>query len=201
MSQENVQNTDKSTLIATDVEIVSSDLSKVDETDTKTKKVDPLDELNSQFEEICQEVASIRTSVGSVMSKLRQYKKKVDKALKDNQKTKKKKTVDKNAEKPKRAPSGITMPTKISPGICDFLGKPHNTQMARTDITREVYAYIKENRLQDKENKQQINPDDKLKKLLDLQESDQLDYFNLQVHLSKHFPQSKSKQVSLSQGA
>lgn len=186
MFQENVQNTDKSTLINADVEIISSDLSEIDETDSKAKKTDPLDDLNSQFEEICQEVASIKTSIGSVMSKLRLYKKQVDKTLKDNKK-KKKKVIDKTVNKSKRAPSGITMPTKIPPIVCDFLGKPHNTQMARTDITREVYSYIRENSLQDKENKQQINPDNKLKKLLDLQENDKLNYFNLQTYLSKHF--------------
>lgn len=189
MSGKDLKKSSESTLIATDL-VIPSATNEAEESKTK-KKADPLDELNAQFEEICQEVATIRTSIGSVMSKLRQYKKKVDKALKDNQKGKKKKSA-KSETKPKRSPSGITMPTQIAPILCDFLGKPHDTQMARTAITKEIYAYIRENRLQDQGNKQRINPDDKLKKLLDLEDNDELNYFNLQTHLSKHFNGNKT---------
>ena len=38
-----------------------------------------------------------------------------------------------------------------------------NKPIPRTEVTKKVWAYIKKNGLQDKKNKRNINPDDKLK--------------------------------------
>jgi upstream activation factor subunit UAF30 len=59
--------------------------------------------------------------------------------------------------------------------------------MARTDVTKEITAYVKAHSLQDKDNGRQINPDAKLKKLLHLGADDVLSYFNLQKFMSPHF--------------
>jgi upstream activation factor subunit UAF30 len=86
-----------------------------------------------------------------------------------------------------RAPSGFVKPTLISKELADFLGKPVGTEWARTEVTREINAYIRQHSLQDKENGRKINPDAKLRSLLQLKKGDELTYFNLQKYMSPHF--------------
>ena len=86
-----------------------------------------------------------------------------------------------------RAPSGFVKPTKISSELASFLGKPKGTEMARTEVTREINKYIRANNLQDKSNGRVILADSKLRKLLKLKKDDELTYFNLQRYMSPHF--------------
>jgi chromatin remodeling complex protein RSC6 len=67
------------------------------------------------------------------------------------------------------------------------LDKPVGTEMARTEVTRDINKYIRTNNLQDKENGRKINPDAKLASLLKLKKNDELTYFNLQRYMSPHF--------------
>ena len=95
---------------------------------------------------------------------------------------------NKKKKKPStRAPSGFVKPTKISDELASFLGKPFGSEMARTDVTREINAYIRANNLQDKTNGRKISPDTQLAKLLKVTEADELTYFNLQRYMSPHF--------------
>jgi chromatin remodeling complex protein RSC6 len=86
----------------------------------------------------------------------------------------------------RRAPSKFLTPTKISDELADFLGKEKGTMMTRSDVTREIQKYIRVNNLQDKENKPNINPDEKLSTLFKLKDGDKLTYFNIQRHISPH---------------
>lgn len=94
-----------------------------------------------------------------------------------------------------RAPSGFVKPTKISDELAKFLDKPSGTEMARTDVTRDITKYIRTHNLQDKENGRKINPDTKLAALLNLKKTDELTYFNLQRFMSPHFAKA-SKDVT-----
>jgi chromatin remodeling complex protein RSC6 len=86
-----------------------------------------------------------------------------------------------------RKPSGFVCPTLISDELCAFLGQPAGTLLARTDVSREINAYIKANELKNATNGRQINADAKLTALLKLQEGDILTFFNLQRYLKSHF--------------
>jgi chromatin remodeling complex protein RSC6 len=95
-----------------------------------------------------------------------------------------------------RAPSGFVKPTLISNELAGFLGKPEGSEMARTDVTREINKYIRTNNLQDKENGRKINPDKKLTSLLKLKKGDELTYFNLQRYMSPHFAKASSSSAN-----
>jgi upstream activation factor subunit UAF30 len=92
-----------------------------------------------------------------------------------------------------RAPSGFVKPTRISDELAIFLEKPAGTEMARTEVTRDINKYIRTNNLQDKKNGRKINPDNKLAALLKLQKTDELTYFNLQRYMSPHFAKAAAK--------
>ena len=108
----------------------------------------------------------------------------------------------KDPNKPKRAPSGFAKPTQITNKLCDFLGVPHGQLVARTDVTKKVTAYIRDNNLQVKENKRQFIPDKKLQSILGPLDSKKkgkdgktdaekgYTYFNLQKYLSDQFPKT-----------
>ena len=86
-----------------------------------------------------------------------------------------------------RFSSEFTTPQPIHSEVAEFLGLPIGTSMTRMELTRMINKYIRENGLEDKENKRNINPDEKLKALLKITDNKQLTYFNLQRHLSPLF--------------
>lgn len=86
-----------------------------------------------------------------------------------------------------RKPSGFIKPTRISDELAGFLGKSLGTEMARTEVSKEINAYIQAHKLQDKQNGRIIHADAKLSKLLKLQKTDELTYFNLQRYMKHHF--------------
>ena len=86
-----------------------------------------------------------------------------------------------------RQPSGFVKPTRISDELAKFLGKSVGTEMARTDVSKEINAYIRANNLQRPDNGRFIVPDAKLTTLLKLGKDDELSYFNLQRYMKPHF--------------
>lgn len=89
-----------------------------------------------------------------------------------------------------KSPSGFVKPTKISDELAAFLNKPNESEMARTEVTKEINQYIKNHKLQNPENGRHILADDKLTALLKLSPDDKLTYFNLQKFMSPHFPKT-----------
>jgi len=86
-----------------------------------------------------------------------------------------------------RVPTVFIKPTKISNELAEFLGKPVGSEILRTDVSRLINYYIRDNKLQDPQNGRVINPDTKLRALLKIGENDELTYFNIQKYMSPHF--------------
>lgn len=78
----------------------------------------------------------------------------------------------------------FTKPVRISDELCSFLGKPKNTEVSRSAVTKGVMDYAKSHSLMDK---QTINADASLRKLLTLAEGDKLTILNLQKFLRRHY--------------
>jgi len=126
------------------------------------------------------------TLISSLKTEYRNLEKKWTRELKAAQKMSSKR----KRKTGNRAPSGFVKPTRISDELATFLGKESGAEMARTAVTRDINAYIRENKLQDTSNGRKINPDAKLTALLKLQKADELTYFNLQRFMSCHFAKS-----------
>jgi len=156
----------------------------VDVTDIETS-------INAQSTEFFAKLNQLGTLISSLKSEYRVMEKKWSRELKLAQKLnskRKRKSVN-------RAPSGFVKPTKISDELAKFLEKPVGSEMARTDVTREINKYIRYHNLQDKDNGRKINPDSKLSSLLKLKKTDELTYFNLQRYMSPHFSKAVKEVV------
>jgi len=136
---------------------------------------------------IIDKVNSLSAYIKDIQANLKVLSKEYDKQQKIIEKAQKKRQNAKNS------PSGFAKPNKISDELCDFIGVPHGTEKSRTDITRLINAYVKEHNLNKPENKRFILPDTKLKKILNVGDSEEINYFILQKLISHHFPASASK--------
>ena len=125
--------------------------------------------------------------VGSLIASLKTEYRNLEKQWSRELKTAQKQSSKRKRKAGNRAPSGFVKPTRISDELAKFLDTPAGTEMARTDVTREINVYIRSHNLQDKTNGRKINPDSKLSALLKLKKTDELTYFNLQKFMSHHF--------------
>ena len=131
--------------------------------------------------------------VSSLMSELRTEYRNLEKKMNREIKAANKANQKRKRKLGNRQPSGFVKPTPISSELATFLGKQAGTEMARTEVTREINSYIREHNLQDKTNGRKINPDQKLTKLLRIPKGDELTYFNLQRYMSPHFQKASDK--------
>jgi chromatin remodeling complex protein RSC6 len=148
--------------------------------------MEPLVEESSnvfdQFEVIIDSLSHFRIQVNTIQQQIRQLEKNIKKEMKGL-----KKAVIKSKNKGNKKPSGFANPTKVTKELCEFMNKQEGTQIARTEVTRALILYIKENNLQNKANKKIILPDEKLQFLLGINQEQELTYFNLQKYMNKHF--------------
>ena len=175
--------TKKSTVAATPAPVVVAPV--VDAAETVSAAVDAVTEtpLADQSVEFLAKLQQLGVLISSLKAEYKVLEKKWTREVKTAQKQSSKR----KRKAGNRAPSGFVKPTKISDELASFLGKDKGSEMARTDVTREINTYIRAHKLQDKDNGRKINPDSKLATLLKLNKTDELTYFNLQKYMSPHF--------------
>ena len=158
---------------------------------------DYLNEINEQFTTVNDSLILFKMQINTLQQHIKNIEKNVKKELKMLKKDKQKK----DKVKTTRAPSGFAKPTKVTKELCQFMDKPEGSEIARTEVTKTLVAYIKSNNLleQGEDTKKKIVPDDKLKSLLGLDNDslNDLTYFNIQKHMNKHFYSNKSANVNI----
>ena len=155
---------------------------------------------SSEIDSILKELDVTLKTFKNQISRVRTLKKDIiflEKSLKKLQtkKTKKKKPIlDENGDVKK---NGFARPTDISDELADFLGVEKGVQIARTEVTKRINAYVKEHDLQDPERRRCIlltsDAGKKLKKLLsDIVDNQgnpcELNFINIQKYIKHHFP-------------
>ncbi|MBA3815860.1 MAG: hypothetical protein H0X29_04950 [Parachlamydiaceae bacterium] len=80
-----------------------------------------------------------------------------------------------------KKPSAFMKPVQVSDALAEIVGIG---PMARTEVTKKLWEYIKKHKLQAQDNKRNINPDQKLAKVLGSNE--QIDMFKMTSKISKH---------------
>ena len=153
------------------------------------EQVDVEAAITNQSVEFLAKLQQLGTLISSLKTEYRTLEKKWTRELKSAQKLSSKR----KRKAGNRAPSGFVKPTRISDELAMFLAKPSGSEMARTEVTRDINQYIRTNSLQDKENGRKINPDAKLAALLKLKKTDELTYFNLQRYMSPHFAKANKE--------
>tara|TARA_B100001057_G_C22839847_1_gene946628 strand:+ start:1455 stop:2108 length:654 start_codon:yes stop_codon:yes gene_type:complete len=162
---------------------------------TTVSTLSTLEQIEQDFQSLQSRLAEFKSLYSTITSDLRTLQKNMQRHIKESSRRgKRTRTSDPN-KKP-RAPSGFAKPAVISSELCTFLGVPSGTEMARTEVTKHLTQYIKENNLQDQENKRKILPDSKLSSLLNVGSGDDVTYFNLQKYMKVHFPKSAAATAS-----
>jgi chromatin remodeling complex protein RSC6 len=155
----------------------------------KEENVEEKNEENDSFTSLVNAVTLLATNVKEIQAKLKVYSK---------EREKQQKILNKEAakrEKARKTPSGFAKPSKISDEMCAFMKIENGSERSRTDVTRFINSYVKENNLYNPVNRRIIVPDPVLKKILRVGDNDEVSFFKLQSLLSNHFPVSKAKQL------
>ena len=145
--------------------------------------------LADNFTQFLGKLQALASAMNALKTEFRALEKRASRELKNAQKV----NAKRKRKSGNRSPSGFVKPTLISDELAKFLSKPSGTEMARTEVTREINGYIRANQLQDKQNGRKINPDASLATLLKIKNGEELTYFNLQRYMSPHFAKANAK--------
>merc|ERR1712141_241182 len=65
-------------------------------------------------------------------------------------------------DKPEKKQNGLTKPLNLSPELAAIVGAKKDEKLARSEVVKRLWAYLKAQNLQDPENKQYFTPDEKM---------------------------------------
>ena len=143
----------------------------------------------SSFDDILQNISSVKTSITQLTMQLKNLEKDVKKKMK---------AYDKINNKPKkgnRKPSGFAEPVQVSKELQSFMKLSDGDKVARTEVTKYLSSYIKQHNLKSQENGRVIVPNEELGNLLGAKEDETITFFNLQRFMNKHFINHSSENV------
>ena len=152
------------------------------------EEVDNFTKLKEDFGKILDTFTGVKLKINDLNGMIKSLEKNVNKKIRVLERES-----NKNKNKGNRKPTGFASQGPISNELCNFLNVESGTEFARTEVTRYIIKYIKDKKLQDKDNKRIIKPDAALKSLLKTKKTDEITYFNLQKHMNKHFVKKKGQ--------
>ena len=138
--------------------------------------------IQTKFDGIFGSLSTFKTQISSLQQQIKGLEKDVLKDLNTANKI-----IEKAKNKPKRKPSGFALKVKISDELKNFMGVDKEEMVARTEVTKFLIGYIKDNNLQNKDDRRIIECDKSLKELLDVLDGDVVTYFNIQRYMNIHF--------------
>lgn len=157
-----------------------------------------LENVLEQISTIYDSLTLFKMNINTLQQQLKVLEKDVKKEMKQQQKQKQKQD-EEEIIKSKRKPSGFAKPGNVSNKLCKFMECEEGTKLARTKVTQYLFKYIKDNNLNESyldydeetgktKKKTRIIIDDKLKLLLELEDEEkEINYFNIQKIMNKHF--------------
>ena len=144
----------------------------------------PTTTLDEDLKAVTGNLNTLRETVSAMLAQVKKLEKRVHREIKDARKRKRRAVPAEGADAKPRVLSIFERPTKVTEELLTFLGKPKDTLLSRSEVTKAVNNYVKEKGLK---NKHDIKPDAPLKKLLAIGEGEPLTYFNLQRYLNRHY--------------
>lgn len=130
-------------------------------------------EMRNEFNAIYGILEEQRNTLTHLMANFKKYHQKMEKKLI-------KKT---NKEKKK----GITKPCSLSSTLCDFLGVEHGSLMSRTEVTKQIHEYIRNNNLSFTNDRRYFVVDKVLSDLLNVELNEKISFFSIQPKMNSHF--------------
>ena len=149
------------------------------------------------YQEIATELEELQKQKIQVDREIRNLEKDLHKAhhreVKSAKKNKRK--VD-NPNGEKKQPSGFNKPSKVPIEFCTQpWGCEKDEMVPRTHLTKMVYDYIKENNLQNPDDKRIIHPDDTVRKLFSIPDGINLEFKTFQTYMAKLYNKRKEEEA------
>lgn len=154
----------------------------VEESDLKQSDIDL--SYDVLYETLTEQISEMYNNIKNIKNNLKNLERSHKKELKMSKKYRKSKRLNNENKKP----SGFNKPKPVPIEIINLLGLEKDIELPRTKITKLIYGYIKDNKLQSPEDKRTIVPDTKLKKLFSLKKDDKVTFYNIQTHIKKLYP-------------
>jgi chromatin remodeling complex protein RSC6 len=159
----------------------------------------PVATTTEKFDLLIADFNSLMDTTKSLSARMKVLQKEVNKSVR-SKRSRKSPVADEDPDAPKR-PSALQKPVAISNELCKFLGFEPDTEHSRQEVTATINAYIKDNNLQNPENRRFIllegsDAAARLKALL--RDPDQpVTFFNIQRYLKPHYPMSEKEKKAL----
>jgi upstream activation factor subunit UAF30 len=183
----------------TPVEEVVEEVTPTTAAPTRKRRVVDRESVYADFDALVQsveaEIENLRSASNGKVSGVK-FLRSLNKSLKQLKKdtTRAMKQKRRNPNRAKNTSSGFMKPVGISGEMCKFTGWDASELKSRVDVTKYICGYIRDNDLQNPDDRRQIVPDKKLTALLKLDKKslkeEPLTYYSLQKKIQPHFVKS-----------
>lgn len=136
----------------------------------------------------------LRDASVAAIKNLQKLQKRVSKEIKEAGRRRRRVKKEEDGQVKEKRPTIFTTPVTLKDELCSFLGKAKGSQMTPADVTRAFSAYVEQHKLKDAVKGHTIHPDAAMRKVLGLNEGEEVGYRTVQKHLYKLYvlPEKKS---------